>query len=194
MGDSLIAVSDDGIARCSWVGTDPLYRAYHDQEWGREVRGEQPLFERICLEAFQSGLAWITILRKRPAFRRAFADFDPEVVADFTDADIARLMDDADIVRNRRKIDATITNARATLALRADGGLDQLVWAHAPAARRTAITAADIPTRTSQSLALAKALKKAGFAHVGPTTMYAVMQACGLVDDHVAGCHRAPRA
>ncbi|HWS57034.1 MAG TPA: DNA-3-methyladenine glycosylase I [Actinotalea sp.] len=177
--------------RCFGDG-DPLYEAYHDTEWGLETRGEQLLFERVSLEAFQSGLAWITILRKRPAFRSAFADFDPEVVARFDDDDVARLLADPGIVRNRAKVAATIANARAVLDLWTAGRtLTDLVWEHAPAERvrhPRAVTFAEVPSSTPQSAALARALKGAGFRFVGPTTAYAAMQACGLVDDHLAGC------
>ncbi len=180
----------DGLARCAWAGTADDYCAYHDTEWGVPVHGESALLERITLEAFQSGLSWLTILRKRPAFRQAFAGFDADEVARFTDDDRERLLADASIVRNRRKIDAAITNARAALRLRDDGGLDRLFWSFAPATHTRPKRLEDLPARTSESIALAKALKKAGFAHVGPTTMYAAMQACGVVDDHVVGCHR----
>jgi len=178
--------------RCFGDG-NPLYERYHDEEWGVPVRDEQGLFERISLEAFQSGLAWITILRKREAFRDAFAGFDPEAVARFGDADVERLMGDAGIVRNRAKIEATIANARATLALRDTGTpLHELVWSFAPPPRpEPATSAGEIPAQTPESKALAKALKAAGFRFVGPTTAYAAMQACGLVDDHLAGCIRS---
>jgi DNA-3-methyladenine glycosylase I len=168
---------------------DPLYRAYHDDEWGRPVRDERGLFERISLEAFQSGLAWITILRKREAFRAAFAGFDPEKVARFGDDDVARLLADAGIVRNRLKVEATINNARATLGLRDAGtSLDAVVWAHRPADRGAPASWQDVPPLTPESTALAKELKRHGFRFVGPTTAYAAMQACGLVNDHLAGC------
>ena len=169
---------------------DPLYATYHDTEWGIPVRGETELLERFCLEAFQSGLAWITILRKRPAFRAAFVGFDPEAVARFDDDDVARLLTDAGIVRNRAKIDATIANARAVLGLWDAGRtLTDLVWSHAPAPRAARLaTWADVPSQTPESVALARALKAAGFRFIGPTTAYASMQACGLVDDHLATC------
>jgi DNA-3-methyladenine glycosylase I len=186
-----VVVGADGLARCPWAGATPDYLTYHDTEWGVPVHGERALYERITLEAFQSGLSWLTILRKRGAFRAAFADFDPEVVAGFGDADRARLMGDAGIVRNRLKIDAAITNAAAVVRLRGDGGLEDLVWSHAPARHAPPASVADLPASTPESVALAKALKRAGFVFVGPTTMYAAMQACGLVDDHLAGCHRA---
>lgn len=187
-----VVLGADGLARCAWPGIeDPTYEAYHDHEWGEVVHGERELFERICLEAFQSGLSWLTILRKRPAFRAAFADFDPEVVAAYDAHAVERLMQDASIVRNRRKIEATIANAQATLALRERGGLDRLVWSHQPSEQHEPQTMADMPAQTPESVALARALKAAGMRHVGPTTMYAAMQACGLVDDHLPGCHRA---
>ena len=177
------------MTRCFGDG-DQLYAAYHDTEWGIPVRGETELLERFCLEAFQSGLAWITILRKRPAFRAAFAGFDPEAVAQFADDDVARLLADAGIVRNRAKIDATIANARAVLGLWDAGRtLTDLVWSHAPAPRAALLaTWADVPTQTPESVALARELKAIGFRFIGPTTAYASMQACGLVDDHLAGC------
>ncbi len=199
-----IAVGEDGVARCAWAGSTPDYLAYHDEEWGRPVHGERALYERLTLEAFQSGLSWLTILRKRPAFRAAFHDFDPERVAAYGVADRERLMADAGIVRNARKIDATIANAAVVLALRDDsddsdggnesdgpGGLDGLIWSHAPAHHRPPQRLADVPATSPESVALAKTLKRRGFAFVGPTTMYAAMQACGLVDDHVAACHRS---
>ncbi|WP_018156736.1 DNA-3-methyladenine glycosylase I [Demetria terragena] len=178
----------DGRLRCSWSLGTPDYIAYHDTEWGRAVHGEQALYERISLEAFQSGLSWITILRKRPAFRAAFADFDPERVAEFGQADVERLMADAGIVRNARKVDATIANARAVLDLRAQGGLDEIFWSFQPPSRSRPAGMGEVPAQTDISKALAKRLKQAGFKHVGPTTMYAAMQACGLVDDHLEGC------
>jgi DNA-3-methyladenine glycosylase I len=178
----------DGL-RC-FGADDPLYRAYHDEEWGRPVRDERGLFERISLEAFQSGLAWITILRKRDSFRAAFAGFEPEAVAAFDADDVARLMADAAIVRNRMKVEATIANARAVLGLRDAGtSLPELVWSHRPDRGREAPAAwGDVPALTPESTALAKALKREGFRFVGPTTAYAAMQACGLVNDHLAGC------
>lgn len=180
----------DGRSRCAWPGESPDYVAYHDEEWGVPVHGERELFERVTLEAFQSGLSWLTILRKRPAFRRAFADFDPEVVARFTAADRDRLLSDAGIVRNRAKVDATIRNAGAVLGLREHGGLDSLVWSHAPQSHRRPAPGEPLAATTAASVALAKALKSQGFVFVGPTTAYAAMQACGLVDDHVVGCFR----
>ena len=169
---------------------DPLYERYHDEEWGRPVRDERGLYEKLCLEAFQSGLAWFTILRKRDAFRQAFADFDPEKVARFGKRDVARLLADTGIVRNRLKVEAAIANARATVDLR-DGPrtLPGLVWDHAPSGRRRAPRSwKDVAPLTPESTALAKELKRSGFRFVGPTTAYALMQACGLVNDHLAGC------
>ncbi|WP_454050457.1 DNA-3-methyladenine glycosylase I [Cellulomonas sp. Marseille-Q8402] len=176
--------------RCFGDG-DPLYERYHDEEWGVPVHGERSLYERVTLEAFQSGLAWITVLRKREAFREAFAGFDPAVVAAYDEHDVERLMADAGIIRNRAKITATIANARALLDLHAQGRtLDALFWAYAtPAADRArARTFADVPATTPESVALAKELKSLGFRFVGPTTAYAAMQACGMVDDHLADC------
>ncbi len=181
-------IGADGLARCPWVGETPDYIAYHDEEWGRPLRGDDALFERLCLEGFQSGLSWLTILRKRPAFRAAFADFSIEKVAAFDEQDVRRLLADTGIVRNRLKINATIANARTAAAL--DGGLSELIWSFAPADTVPAPRGAgEIPAITPQSTAMAKALKKAGFVFVGPTTCYALMQACGLVDDHLADCH-----
>jgi DNA-3-methyladenine glycosylase I len=175
--------------RC-WPTTDPLYIAYHDEEWGRPVRDDRLLLERLCLEGFQSGLSWITILRKREAFRAAFAGFDPVAIAAFGDEDVERLLGDAGIVRNRAKIEATIANARATLALRQAGEtLTALLWSFAPATPAPAPAAlAEMPAVTPESRALARELKRRGFRFVGPTTAYALMQATGIVNDHVAGC------
>ncbi|MGN0064860.1 MAG: DNA-3-methyladenine glycosylase I [Nocardioides sp.] len=180
----------DGLARCPWATHHDDERDYHDAEWGVRVAGEAAWFERLTLEAFQSGLSWRTILLKRPAFRAAFADFDVDTVARFDEHDVERLMGDASIVRNRRKIDAAVTNARAAVALRTDGGLEAMVLAHRPEPGPAPRVVGDVPASTPESLALSRALKKAGFAHVGPTTMYALMQATGLVDDHLEGCHR----
>lgn len=179
----------DGIGR-SWGSNDPLLRAYYDTEWGMPVRDERGLFERLSLEAFQSGLSWLTILRKRPAFRAAFADFEPEAVAAFDETDEARLLADAGIVRNRLKVDATIANARATVALRERGGLPDLIWSFAPTTTPTPMTWADVPTETPESKALAKRLKAEGFRFVGPTTAYALMSAIGMVDTHLMGSRR----
>jgi DNA-3-methyladenine glycosylase I len=179
-------VGADGRARCPWGLSAPEYVEYHDEEWGRPVQDAVGLFERLTLEAFQSGLSWLTILRKRPAFRSAFAGFDPVPVAAFGPADVERLLGDAGIVRNRRKIEATIVNARAMLAL--DRPLPELIWSHRPPPRARPATLADVPAKTAESVALAKGLRAAGFVFVGPTTAYALMQACGLVDDHLADC------
>jgi DNA-3-methyladenine glycosylase I len=175
--------------RCFGDG-DPLYERYHDEEWGRPLGGERELFERISLEAFQSGLSWITILRKRESFRAAFAGFDAGAVARFTERDVARLFTDEGIVRNRAKIEATIANARALVAMREAGSdLGALVWSYAPQnSARAARSLAELEPQTPESRALAKALKARGFRFVGPTTAYAAMQACGLVNDHLAGC------
>lgn len=175
--------------RCGWAGTAPEYVAYHDDEWGRPVHGDTALFERISLEAFQSGLSWIVILRKRDAFRAAFAGFDPAAVAAFGTADEERLLGDAGIVRNRAKISATIANARAVLEL--DIPLDELLWSFAPAARARPATLADVPATSPESVAMARDLKRRGLRFVGPTTCYALMQATGMVDDHVQDCWRA---
>jgi DNA-3-methyladenine glycosylase I len=176
------------MARCFGDG-DPQYERYHDEEWGRPVRDERGLFEKLSLEAFQSGLAWITILRRRETFRAAFADFDPERVAAFGPRDVERLLGDPGIIRNRAKIDATIANARATLALRDAGEpLEELVWDHRPEPRPAPGSFADVPATVPQSAALARLLKRRGFRFVGPTTLYALMQACGLVNDHLAAC------
>ncbi|WP_146794602.1 DNA-3-methyladenine glycosylase I [Agrococcus baldri] len=185
-----LSVGDDGLARPAWAATDPLLRDYYDLEWGMPVRDETGLFERLSLEAFQSGLSWATILRKRPAFRVAFSGFEADAVARFTADDTARLMADAGIVRNRRKIDATIQNARATVALREAEGLAALIWSFQPPATPAPQTHAEVPTSSTESLALSKELKRRGFAHVGPTTMFALMEAVGIVDTHLVGSHR----
>jgi DNA-3-methyladenine glycosylase I len=179
--------------RC-WGDGDPLFQRYHDEEWGFPVLDERGLFEKLSLEAFQSGMSWRTILAKRDAFRAAFARFDPEAVASFGDADVARLLADQGIVRNRAKIEATLANARAAVGLRATGEpLEALVRAHAPPPRaRPPATWADVPATVPESLALARELKRRGFRFVGPTTLYALMQACGLVDDHLSGCPARP--
>jgi DNA-3-methyladenine glycosylase I len=179
------------LARCAWGGSTAEYVIYHDQEWGREVRDDDALFERLTLEAFQSGLSWLTILRKREAFRRAFDGFSIGKVAAYTDADATRLMADTGIVRNRMKVDAALRNAKVAADL--DGGLAALLWSFAPPPRpRRPASFADVPALTPESTALAKDLKKRGFRFVGPTTAYALMQATGMVDDHLAGCHAAP--
>ena len=174
--------------RC-WPTADSLYQAYHDEEWGRPVRDERGLYERLCLEGFQSVLSWLTILRKRDAFRAGFAGFDPELVARFDERDVERLLGDAGIVRHRGKIEAAIANARATLELREGGEpLPELFWAHAREASPAPRSTADWVSTTPESVALAKRLRSAGFRFVGPTTVYAAMQACGIVNDHLAGC------
>lgn len=186
-----LVIGDDGLARCGWAGAGEM-RAYHDTEWGRPVVGDAAVFERLTLEAFQSGLSWAVILRKREGFRAAFAGFDPVAVAAFDELDRERLLADAGIVRNRAKIDATLVNARALVELldaEGEGALERLVAEHAPAPRPAPATYAEVPGQVPESLALSKALKKRGFTFVGPTTMYALMQALGLVDDHLDGCH-----
>jgi DNA-3-methyladenine glycosylase I len=184
---------DDGLVRCGWadsgLGTDfELYRNYHDHEWGRPLRGRLALFERMSLEAFQSGLSWLIILRKRENFRRAFSGFDIETIARYTDADVARLMADDGIVRNRAKIEATVANARAA----ADLDLSELLWSFAPPPRPRPADASEIPSATAESTAMARELKRRGFRFVGPTTAYALMQATGMVDDHVRTCWVPP--
>ncbi|TDC91258.1 DNA-3-methyladenine glycosylase I [Actinomadura sp. 7K507] len=179
---------EDGLGRCPWGLSAPDYVAYHDEEWGRPVRDDQGLYERLCLEAFQSGLSWLTILRKREGFRAAFRGFAMEKVAAFGPDDVERLMGDAAIVRNRAKIEAAIGNARAALDL--PGGLAETAWRYADPGAPAHADLADVPAYTDGSKALAKELKKHGFRFVGPTTAYALMQACGLVDDHLTGCHR----
>ena len=179
----------DGRPRCGWATSAPEYLAYHDEEWGVELRGDDELFERMTLEAFQSGLSWLTILRKRPAFRAAFDGFRIERVARYGEADVARLLGDAGIVRNRAKIEAAVANAVAALTVH--GGLSALLWSFAPTApRRRPATMADVPATSPESVAMAKELKRRGFRFVGPTTAYALMQATGMVDDHVANCWR----
>jgi DNA-3-methyladenine glycosylase I len=175
--------------RCAWAASAPEYVAYHDDEWGRPLHDDVALFERLSLEAFQSGLSWLVILRKRPAFRAAFAGFAPAVVAAFGPDDVARLMADAGIVRNRAKIEATVHNAGRVVEL--DRPLDELLWSFAPQTHRRPATLADVPATSPESVAMAKELKRRGLRFVGPTTCYALMQAAGLVDDHVAGCWRA---
>ncbi|WP_461164180.1 DNA-3-methyladenine glycosylase I [Arthrobacter sp. R4-81] len=183
-------VGDDGLARPPWAASDPLLREYYDTEWGLPVRDEQGLYERISLEAFQAGLSWATILRKRPAFRAAFHNFHPETVAAFTEADVERLLLDSGIVRNRLKIRAAITNAQATIALRPDGGLVDLVWGFKPATTPQPETLAETASTSPESIALSKALRKRGFVFVGPTTMYALMEAIGMIDTHLVDSHR----
>ncbi|MER6994200.1 DNA-3-methyladenine glycosylase I [Streptomyces sp. NPDC000410] len=184
-----VVAGPDGRLRCPWGLSTEDYVTYHDEEWGRPVHGDDALFERLCLEAFQSGLSWITILRRREGFRQAFADFRIASVADFTEADQERLLADPGIIRNRAKIEATLANARV-LAGWGAGELDALIWSYAPepGARPAPRTVADVPAVTDESTALSKDLKKRGLRFIGPTTAYALMQACGLVDDHLSGC------
>lgn len=187
-----LVIGPDGLARPAWASTDPLLQEYYDTEWGMPVRDERGLFERLSLEAFQSGLSWATILRKRENFRAAFRGFDPEVVASFDDTDRERLLADAGIVRNRAKIDATIRNAAATVALRdhPDGDLARLIWSFRPEQTPAPRRMAEIPTQSPKSVALSKTLKRHGFTFVGPTTMFALMEAVGIVDTHLIGSHR----
>lgn len=187
---SHLVIGDDGLARPPWASVDPLLREYYDTEWGMPVRDEHGLFERISLEAFQSGLSWATILRKRPAFRLAFSGFDPDAVAGFGEADVERLLGDVGIVRNRAKILATITNAAATVELRGDVGLVDFVWSFQPDSTPAPGPGVPMITQSPESLALSKALRKRGFVFVGPTTMYALMEAIGMVDAHPVGSHR----
>jgi DNA-3-methyladenine glycosylase I len=189
-----LIVGDDGRPRCAWAGSDTEYQRYHDEEWGTPLHGDRPLFEKLSLEGFQAGLSWITILRRRPTFRIAFRDFDIDAVASFDDRDVERLMADPGIIRNRLKVDATISNARVTQQLVREhpGALDELIWGYAPPPRAHApASLAELPAVTPESTALSKALKKQGYRFVGPTTVYAMMQSGGLVDDHVAGCFRS---
>jgi len=186
----MTVVGEDGLRRPVWASVDPLLQGYYDTEWGMPVRDETGLFERLSLEAFQSGLSWATILRKRPAFRAAFDGFDADAVARYDDRDVARLMADAGIVRNRRKVDATITNARATVAQREHGGLVDLVWSFRPETTPAPTSYAEVPTQSEESKALSKELKRRGFVFVGPTTMYALMEAVGIVDTHLVDSHR----
>lgn len=190
MSETGVVVAKDGLARPAWASVDPLLQQYYDTEWGMPIRDEQGLFERLSLEAFQAGLSWATILRKRPAFREAFAHFHPETVAAFDDKDVERLMNDAGIVRNSKKILATINNAQATIAVRAKGGLAEFIWSFQPDATPHPRTIEEIPTKSPESLALSKALRKEGFTFVGPTTMYALMEAVGIVDTHLLDSHR----
>jgi DNA-3-methyladenine glycosylase I len=185
-----LVVGEDGLARPAWASVDPLLRDYYDTEWGMPVRDERGLFERISLEAFQSGLSWATILRKREAFRAAFSGFDPDAVAGFGPVDVERLLGDAGIVRNRAKILATITNASATVRLREDGGLVDLVWSFRPKATPEPEPGVPLVTQSPESVALSKELRRRGFVFVGPTTMYALMEAIGMVDAHPLGSHR----
>ncbi|MDO0936109.1 DNA-3-methyladenine glycosylase I [Streptomyces sp. DG2A-72] len=189
MSEGQAVAGPDGALRCPWALSTPDYVTYHDEEWGRPVHGDDALFERLSLEAFQSGLSWITILRRRPGFRTAFAGFEIAKVATFTDTDKDRLLADPGIIRNRAKIDATLANARV-LSDWTPGELDALIWSHAPdpTTRPVPKTLGDVPAVTPESTALSKTLKKRGLRFVGPTTAYALMQACGLVDDHLESC------
>jgi DNA-3-methyladenine glycosylase I len=191
---SPVVVGDDGRARCRWGASDPEYLRYHDEEWGRPLHGDRPLYEKMCLEGFQAGLSWITILRRRPGFREVFHDFEPERVAAMTDGDVEAAMLDARIIRNRAKILATIKNAKVTIELTRDrpGALDELMWSFAPPPRAQRPTSwSQIPAVTPESTAMSKTLRKLGFGFVGATTMYALMQSSGMVDDHMQGCWRA---
>ena len=183
-------VGEDGLARCPWAAGNPVSRDYHDQEWGRPIRGEAAWLERLVLEGFQSGLSWLTILNKRENFRAAFAGFDADTVAAYGEDEVLRLLADAGIVRHRRKIEAAITNARTTVALRERGGLESFVAAFRPDHHPAPRTTEELATTSPESRALSLALKREGFVFVGPTTMYALMEATGLVDDHLVGCHR----
>ncbi|WP_076262779.1 DNA-3-methyladenine glycosylase I [Intrasporangium flavum] len=186
----MTVVGTDGLVRPVWAASDPMLMEYYDTEWGMPVRDERGLYERICLEGFQSGLSWATILRKRPRFREVFADFDPDVVAAYTEADVERLLGDAGIIRHRGKIQAAISNARATIALREEGGLVDFVWSFQPTDTPRPSDHSEVPTVSDESKALSKALRKKGFAFVGPTTMYALMEAVGIVDTHLVTSHR----
>ncbi|MFF8619057.1 DNA-3-methyladenine glycosylase I [Streptomyces sp. NPDC015350] len=188
--DPGVVVGADGLARPAWAAVDPLLRDYYDSEWGMPVTDERGVYERVSLEGFQAGLSWATILRKRPAFRTAFDDFDPDVIAAYTESDVERLMADTGIVRNRQKIRAAVTNARATIGLREDMGLADLVWSFQPETTPRPRTFAEIPTKSAESIALSKELRRRGFAFVGPTTMYALMEAIGIVDTHLLDSHR----
>lgn len=189
MGTGII-LGDDHLARPLWAATDPMLRNYYDTEWGMPVRDEHGVFERLSLEAFQAGLSWATILRKRENFREAFACFDPEVIERFGEAKVEELLGNAGIIRNRAKILATIKNAKATIALREDGGLAEFIWSFRPASTPAPQTFEDIPTISPESTAMSKTLKKRGFAFVGPTTMFALMEALGIVDTHLLDSHR----
>jgi DNA-3-methyladenine glycosylase I len=192
-------MDDDGLIRCGWAGLSSgphaeMYRNYHDQEWGRPVHDGTALFERMSLEAFQSGLSWLIILRKRENFRRAFRGFDVKKVARFKDADVQRLLADDGIVRNRAKIEATIANARAAIELGSPDDLSELLWSFAPPPRPRPADGSEIPSASAESKAMARELKRLGFRFVGPTTAYALMQATGMVDDHISDCWVAPVA
>ena len=190
MTASDLIIGSDGLARPAWAATTDLLRHYYDTEWGMPVRDEQGLFERLSLEAFQAGLSWELVLRKREGFRAAFAGFDPERVTEFGEGDVEKLLENPEIIRNRRKIEAVIRNARAVLELREDGGLVDLIWSHQPAENLAPETLADIPSRSPESEALSKALKKAGLTFVGPVMCFALREAIGMVDTHLLGSHR----
>ncbi|HXZ09924.1 MAG TPA: DNA-3-methyladenine glycosylase I [Paraburkholderia sp.] len=185
-----VVIGDDGLARPPWAAVDPMLRAYYDTEWGMPVRDERGLFERLSLEAFQSGLSWATILRKRDAFRAAFSGFDPDTVARYDETHVARLLADAAIIRNRAKILATIKNAIATIELREEGGLAAFIWSFKPADTPRPRTIDEVPTVSEESVALSRALRKRGFSFVGPTTMHALMEATGMIDTHLLDSHR----
>ncbi|MCB0828713.1 MAG: DNA-3-methyladenine glycosylase I [Solirubrobacterales bacterium] len=189
-GPDGLVTGRDGLRRPAWAAGDPLLRDYYDHEWGLPVSGERAHFERLTLEGFQAGLSWATILRKRDAFREAFAGFDPDRVSRFTDRELDRLMEDEAIVRNRRKIEAARTNARATVELRAEGGLEDLIWSFKPERTPAPVSAAELATESPESRALAAALKQRGYVFVGPTTMHALMEAIGVIDTHLVGSHR----
>ena len=180
----------DGLARPVWAASDPLLRDYYDTEWGVPVRDEQGVYERLCLEAFQCGLSWLTVLRKREALREVFAGFDPDQVAGFGEAQVERLLADSRIIRHRGKIQAAVTNAAATVRLRKQGGLAGLVWSYQPAQTPAPTSLAEVPTQSAESQALSKRLKREGFRFVGPTTVFAMMEAIGIVDTHLVGSHR----
>jgi len=184
----------DGKKRCAWCVGDELYEQYHDLEWGRPMKDERAIYEKVCLEGFQAGLSWLTILKKREAFRAAFRGFEPKVVAKFTARDVQRLMKDESIVRNRAKIESAINNARVLCTMHEQGeSLSKLVWSHTTARTSRPRNLSQLKAVTPQSVALSKELKKRGFTFVGPTTMYAAMQSLGVVDDHVVGCHWAKK-
>lgn len=181
---------EDGLRRPPWAARDPLLREYYDTEWGMPVRDEAGIYERLVLEGFQSGLSWLTILRKRPAFREAFAGFSPDEVAEFGEQDVLRLLADERIVRNRRKIDAAVANARATVDLRSEGGLSELIWSYQPEDTPRPASIEEVPSQSPESVALAKELKRRGFSFVGPVTVFALMEAIGVVDTHLVDSHR----
>jgi DNA-3-methyladenine glycosylase I len=194
LDDTGLVLGDDGRLRPPWAARDPLLRDYFDTEWGVPVHDEAGVFERIALEGFQAGLSWVTVLRKRPAFREAFAGFDPDAVAVFDDGDIERLLEHPGIIRNRQKIAATIGNARATIALRDEGGLSEFVWSYRPDDWTPPSSIAEVPTTTPESVELSKELRRRGFRFVGPTTMFALMEAIGMVDTRLPGAYRPSTA